>query len=173
MAKFVLSAADGTEYPIGETITQIGRESSCQIMLADPLVSRIHATLWAEGDALFVRDEYSSNGAYVNEDAISPAQPRRLAVGDQLRVGNTTFTVAYARVTGSLPSAPPRPPLRSAAEQTDVGFSFKAPSPARPTVSILRQRFNPLLLMVFGVWVFLVAVVLLVSCAALIWFATR
>ena len=175
MANYVLSAADGAEYPIGSTITQIGRENTCQIMLGDPLVSRIHATLWVEADVLYVRDEYSSNGAFVNEDPIAPEQPRRLSVGDQLRVGNTTFSVRYARVTGNLPSSPPRRSARGATEQTDVGFAFHVPT-ARPTRPITRQGLqglSPWIYILLAGLALVATLMLVLGCGALIWIAIR
>ncbi len=141
MPAYVLSAADGSEYPIGSTVMQIGRESTCQIMLGDPLVSRLHVTLWVEQDELYVRDEFSSNGAYVNEALIEPTQPRHLHIGDQLRVGHTTFSVKYARVTGNLPPTPPRRVPGSAAEQTDIGFSIPRLATARPTLPVVPRHF--------------------------------
>jgi predicted component of type VI protein secretion system len=165
MPQYVLSAADGSEYPIS-SLTQIGRESTCHIALGDPLVSRLHVTLWVEQDALYVRDEYSSNGAYVNEDMITPAQPRKLAVGDQLRVGNTTFSVRYARVTGpAVPPTPARHGPRGAAEQTDIAFSIPHPLTPRPTQPApAHGRFTWLVVLLGGLA--LVAVlILLVGCA--------
>jgi len=170
MPNYVLSVADGSEYPIS-SLTQIGRENTCHIVLGDPLVSRLHVTLWVEQDALHVRDEYSSNGAYVNEDMITPTQPRKLSVGDQLRVGSTTFSVRYARVTGpAVPPAPPRHAPRGAAEQTDIAFSIPRPFSPRPTQPApARQSFTWRYVLLGGLA--LVAVlVLLGGCALLAYF---
>src|SRR5688500_9178995 len=41
---FVLRARDGTEYPLA-TVTLIGREADCQVILDDSRVSRYHAKL--------------------------------------------------------------------------------------------------------------------------------
>jgi hypothetical protein len=41
---------------------RIGRDPACQITLDDPLASRLHATVWLQNGAAFVRDENSSNG---------------------------------------------------------------------------------------------------------------
>ncbi len=105
-ANFVLWASDGRAYPIS-ALTQIGREKSCQIVLNDARVSRLHATLWVEQGTLYIRDENSSNGTLVNGTSIPPAQPTPLRVGDQLRVGRATLSVTGARAP--LAAAPPSP----------------------------------------------------------------
>ena len=169
MPNYVLSAADGSEYPI-HSLTQIGRENTCHIVLGDPLVSRLHVTLWMEQDALYVRDEYSSNGAYVNEDMITPSQPRKLSVGDQLRVGNTTFSVRYARVTGNLPPTPSRHAPRGAAEQTDIAFSIPHRFPPRPTQPApARGRFPWRVILLAGLALG-AALILLFGCAVIVYF---
>ena len=49
----------------------IGRAASCQLSLDDPLVSRHHAQLTVEGDAIAVEDLGSRNGVKVNGELIS------------------------------------------------------------------------------------------------------
>ncbi len=177
MANFVLSAADGTEYSISP-ITQIGRESTCQIILDDPLVSRVHVTLWVEKDTLFVRDERSSNGAFVNGAAIAPGGMRSLSIGDQLRVGNTTFSVANARVISSWSQPPsmPRHSLPRAVEQTDIGFAVDIPEPRprpKPTLPAVRGGRSPLTYFILIGLAVVAILVLLIGCGALIFFAAR
>jgi FHA domain-containing protein len=173
MPNYVLSVADGSEYPVS-SLTQIGRESTCHIVLGDPLVSRLHVTLWVEQDALYVRDEYSSNGAYVNEDLITPAQPRKLSVGDQLRVGNTTFSVRYARVTGpAVPSTPPRHVPRGAAEQTDIAFSIPRPFPVKPTQPVTARRGFPWMYVAIGGLALIATLILVIGCVLAVYLAAR
>jgi predicted component of type VI protein secretion system len=171
MSNYVLSAADGSEYPVG-ALLQIGREDTCHIVLGDPLVSRLHATLWMEQDALYARDEYSSNGTYVNEAPVTPAQPRKLLVGDQLRVGNTTFSVRHARVTGNLPPTPARR-LSHAAEQTDIAFSIPRPLPPKPTQPAPARRGFPWMYAVVGGLALAAALTLLIGCGLIIYWAIR
>jgi tRNA A-37 threonylcarbamoyl transferase component Bud32 len=55
-------------------------------------ISRRHARIWREGETFLVEDLGSVNGTWVN-DAIrlGPRQPRHLANGDRLRLGETTL----------------------------------------------------------------------------------
>ena len=62
--RFVLRDSSGRDNPIGEA-TAIGRDAACQIVLTgDSLVSRRHALVWVQDEAVYVRDE---NLAHVGE----------------------------------------------------------------------------------------------------------
>ena len=52
------------EVPPGEFV--IGRSPDCQLSLDDPLVSRRHAILVVQADAVYVEDLASRNGVLVN-----------------------------------------------------------------------------------------------------------
>jgi len=67
-------------------VTTIGRSSSCTIQLLDEKVSRLHATIYAEGDGFQIRDEGSSNGTGLNGELL--LEPGTLQPGDEVAVGN-------------------------------------------------------------------------------------
>ena len=55
-------------------------------------ISRRHARIWREGDTFLVEDLGSINGTVVNDAVrLGPRQPRPLANGDRLRLGETTL----------------------------------------------------------------------------------
>src|SRR5579859_6730378 len=125
--KFVLRDSGSRDYPIGEA-TAIGRDASCQIILSgDTLVSRRHALVWVQGDTLYVRDESSSNGTFVNGQRLTPNAATPLRAGDKLAVGSTLFLAlsaaeAPATVIAPRPVAP--------ASMTPVAAPAAAASPA-------------------------------------------
>ena len=49
-------------------------------------VSRIHAVMYYENDTLFIVDEYSTNGTWVNGRKLEPMQPTALAHGAEIRL---------------------------------------------------------------------------------------
>lgn len=57
-------------------------------------ISRCHAILRREDDALYVQDLNSSNGTFINERPISPNEPHRLYHGDVLRLGKLRLELA-------------------------------------------------------------------------------
>ncbi len=71
----------------------IGRDMKCDIVLDDPLVSRRHALLEQIGEGLVIRDLKSTNCTYVNNDPLQRNEKRYLSAGDEIRIGNTKFTI--------------------------------------------------------------------------------
>lgn len=70
----------------GSEIT-VGRDESCQIMLADDVCSRRHAAFVWRDSAWWLQDLGSRNGTLVNGQRIS--QPWALEEGDLIRAGKT------------------------------------------------------------------------------------
>lgn len=55
-------------------------------------ISRRHARIWREGETFLVEDLGSVNGTVLNDSIrLGPRQPRNLANGDRLRLGETTL----------------------------------------------------------------------------------
>jgi hypothetical protein len=105
---YFLQDAHGAYYAINGPTT-IGRDISCQIRLSDPEVSRNHALLWIDHRNLYIRDENTGNGTYLNDHRIPPNQPIALAPGSQLRFGSVSFIVVNLE-----PAAAQTPPTVSA-----------------------------------------------------------
>jgi pSer/pThr/pTyr-binding forkhead associated (FHA) protein len=78
----------GREFEIAGVLT-VGRDHSVGLVLEDQEVSRRHASLAAEGDAVAVEDLGSKNGTYVNGEPIS--EKHILGVGEKLRIGTTVL----------------------------------------------------------------------------------
>lgn len=77
----------GRHYPLDpERPLNIGRGSTCEIVLSDPVCSRFHAVVFFEDDAWQVRDSGSRNGTLVNGQKIDTAQ---LADKSLVTVGGT------------------------------------------------------------------------------------
>ncbi len=67
----------------------IGRTSTSKIVLDDIGLSRLNTTFFRDGDLVFVVDENSLNGTFVNGEKIS-GQPRRIFDGDAIKIGSET-----------------------------------------------------------------------------------
>lgn len=149
---FVLEASGGGAYPV-RTAMRVGREKSCQIVLSnDPLISRVHATVWVEKGSLYARDEESANGTFVNGQRIAPGQPSLLRAGDELRVGDTLFFVAAPR-EATVPAFAPEPLAANATVCSQCGAMVPAgnrfcshcgtpvsPVEPQPVISAIPQR---------------------------------
>jgi pSer/pThr/pTyr-binding forkhead associated (FHA) protein len=126
----------------------LGRQAA-DLVVDDPQVSRRHAAVRPAGDALEVEDLGSLNGTWVNGTRIDG--PTRLAPGDRVRVGDTTFEVegpaAPATEAAPAPTPPPAAP-----------FDPPPQRPRRPGVA--SRRLTPTLLSFAAVIVTAVALVL-------------
>ena len=84
----------GTNFPLdARRKTLIGRGTDCHISLADPLCSRVHATLTFTPDGWVIRDAESRNGTLVN--GVRIVEEHNLAHGDLVVVGPLVFEVQF------------------------------------------------------------------------------
>lgn len=67
---------------------RIGRNASADLRLPHRNVSRAHCAITRHGDIYWLRDLYSTNGTYLNEQPIERAPLRD---GDQIRIGQTVL----------------------------------------------------------------------------------
>jgi pSer/pThr/pTyr-binding forkhead associated (FHA) protein len=67
----------------------VGRGGGNELFLPDVQASRRHAEISWDGEAFVIRDLGSANGTFVNDE---PVTERRLASGDEIRVGSHVLT---------------------------------------------------------------------------------
>lgn len=82
---------DGRQHPLRRAVTTLGRDGGVDVVLDDTGASRRHAEIRFTHDGprsiISVRDLGSTNGTYVNGDAVTATQ--QLREGDRLTVGRT------------------------------------------------------------------------------------
>ena len=90
----VLNGAAGT-YAVSPNIEMsVGRDAAkCHITLIEPRVSGVHATLKFEGGQLYVRDENSNNGTFVDGHRLAPGVWTVAPAGTALRIGPVEFGI--------------------------------------------------------------------------------
>jgi hypothetical protein len=97
----LLTVSRGTRLPVltlpgpQQPVLTIGRDRTCDLVLADRTVSRLHAVLRRFGDEWFVEDLGSTNGTRVNRVRVRTATVVR--AGDSLGLGGTAFRVERPR----------------------------------------------------------------------------
>jgi hypothetical protein len=79
----------GETFYLDRSSLTIGRDPESDIFLNDVTVSRHHAVLEVEGDAVTVKDAGSLNGTYVNDALVTEAE---LSSGDALQIGRFQMT---------------------------------------------------------------------------------
>jgi len=83
----------GVCFPVEEDNVTIGREPSNRVSIQDPLVSRRHGVIRRSAGQFILTDLGSRNGTFVNG---VPVKERALAVGDEIRIGDTLFVLLTA-----------------------------------------------------------------------------
>lgn len=87
----------------GRSRVRLGRGAEADVVLPAPGISRAHADLLRHGDGWTVTDLGSTNGTYVNGQAVRAPCPLR--VGDTLRIGPYRFEVSPERLLAPAPAA--------------------------------------------------------------------
>jgi hypothetical protein len=77
----------------------IGRSLDCNLVLDDPSVSRVHATIIRKKDTLFLQDLGSRNGCKINEKKITGKVP--LNGGDIITIGHQKIKIAEIKQNGT------------------------------------------------------------------------
>jgi Nif-specific regulatory protein len=112
----------GSIFPLAEDELSIGRDPSNQISLLDSLVSRRHCAVRRDGQGFLIEDLESRNNTFVNN---VPVKERRLANGDQIRVGKSLLVFQGSS-------------LETAGDNASLEFS-SAPTPGGATVVLRKQ----------------------------------
>ncbi|NJL54436.1 FHA domain-containing protein [bacterium] len=82
----------GKEYIVSSNHMYLGADSGAvDIYIDDDFVSRQHASIQLEGEQLYIVDEDSSNGVYVNGQRVPPRQRVPIVAHSKIKIGGTTL----------------------------------------------------------------------------------
>lgn len=131
------STAEGSrQIAIERSRTTFGRgDVDCR--LEDSGLSRLHATVYRDGDNVWIVDENSTNGSFVNGERVS-GSGTILKNGDRIKIGNHTTMVV--RIADARTAAQPTAVQSPIAQTNAVSFSAAQPSSSM-TIPILVTMF--------------------------------
>ena len=89
----------GKAYPLTEQETTIGRGQPSVVIIRDPAVSRVHATVSRRG-AEYLLNVTGASGASVNGEPVTGE--RRLTEGDTVEIALTALRFTYNAPTGEM-----------------------------------------------------------------------
>src|SRR6266496_3109315 len=106
----LVPAAGGAAVEVTTDSALVGREPTCEVVVADGSVSRRHARLERRGETWAVVDQGSANGTFLDSQRIIESTLRS---GQELRFGAIAYRVEIAGeedmgatiVSGGLPEA--------------------------------------------------------------------
>ncbi|MEP6947123.1 MAG: FHA domain-containing protein [Acidobacteriota bacterium] len=103
-----------------------GRGSEADCRIADDGLSRLHAVIYREGPRVWIVDQNSTNGTFVNDVAAAPSGTA-LRSGDRIKIGNHTVLTVHIGEPAA-PEVEERPMASAAAEYTAVESAAPAAS---------------------------------------------
>jgi pSer/pThr/pTyr-binding forkhead associated (FHA) protein len=92
---------DTLAIPDGQKVT-VGRQAGCDLVIADPYISRQHVSLAVRNGCLYMNDLDSAQGTFVNDEKISE---RQLLHGEEVRLERYLFKVKQLDYSDSVVSA--------------------------------------------------------------------
>ena len=166
MSVFTLVLPNGEARAIPPTGLRIGRAPESDVKLDAPGLSRRHAILWMDGEQVFIRDEGSTNGTYVNDALLTPGEPRLVQPGDVISIEGVSLSLSPTGAVATMPGG---------ASELETPLSL-APGPVplefdgRTTTSeSASSRRGPLIAALAGLVVLLIAAMVTGG----LWLATR
>lgn len=79
---------NGKDFRLFEGKNLIGSSSENDIVIPDPTVSKKHFTILQRHGKFLIKDEFSTNGTFVNGEMLSEGE---LRYGDIITIGNTSL----------------------------------------------------------------------------------
>ena len=122
------------EIRIDRERTSFGRGSDATHRFDDNSLSRLHATVYRDGDRVWIVDENSANGTFVNGQPTAPAGTP-LRNGDTIKIGNETVLKVYFR--DPVPAAIPIPRAAAAAGNGSAAVEVETAGSGTSHVSII------------------------------------
>ena len=115
----------------------IGRTDAADITLGDVGLSRKNTSFFRDGEVIFVVDENSLNGTFVNGEKVSD-QPQRVFDGDEIKIGTETYIrVKIASDVSSKVQSP-----KSKAQSSNIGDQKTTNETANPKSKIQNPKSN-------------------------------
>lgn len=104
-----------------------GRGSEADLRFADTGLSRLHATLYSENGRVWIVDENSTNGSFVNGQPVAP-NGTPLNNGDKIKIGHETVITVRIGQPASKTDVTAAPPVSvSASSENASGIPFLVP----------------------------------------------
>ncbi|MEK7725382.1 MAG: DUF5715 family protein [Acidobacteriota bacterium] len=151
MKKVILhidSAGEHQEVTLKDEIS-LGRTDSARIVLSDSGLSRVNTTFFRDGDEIFVVDENSTNGTFLNGEQVFTS-PKRIKDRDEITAGNETLI--YVEISAEKPVAVSNSPQDD--KKTTTTKKAKKTEKSKPAK---QENKLPMIPIIAGLSVFLLA----------------
>ena len=90
----IVQNSTGSRITIDKKVFKLGRDGhQVDYMIKNPVVGRLHATIYLEEDGVYIVDAESKNGTYLGNDKLESGKKVALKKGDVFRLGTEEFTL--------------------------------------------------------------------------------
>ena len=96
------AGGQATEHVLDDAVITLGRDKTCQVVLAQQAVSRTHARITQEGNLFFLEDLGSAYGTQINGKPLPKGEKRLLRNGDVIVIAQ--FDVRFDKVADLPPT---------------------------------------------------------------------
>ncbi len=83
---------------IGKQGFTVGRSSESDLPIVDPRVSRNHLTVELDGEFVYIKDQESANGTFVNENQLAAGERKIVRAEDVVRLGKYTGKLQFRAI---------------------------------------------------------------------------
>ena len=87
-------ALESFRIPMDKASFTIGRDKASDYRVVTTQISRVHVRLFCRPDGLYIEDQNSTNGTYINTKRIPAMTEQKLEKGDVVGLANEEFFVA-------------------------------------------------------------------------------
>ena len=158
----ICSTPEGTqEIHIEGDKLSFGRGSEVDVRLDDQGLSRLNSTIYREGDDVWMVDENSTNGTFINGEAAYP-NGTPLQNGDSIKIGN--YTNIKVRI-GEKQTAPSQS-VAAVSQPSSSGVSVSTASATNSSSSASLTSLLPIIITAFAIFVISISAVFIVITAS-------
>jgi pSer/pThr/pTyr-binding forkhead associated (FHA) protein len=121
--RFISGKYQGGEFPLrSDREIVVGRSSELDMVLVEDMVSRKHAKITAQADAILIQDLGSTNGTFVNGEKIKKV---RLKEGDRILIGTSIIKMIAVDSNQAVSEEKAREQLRQTGQRQNVSGAGK------------------------------------------------
>lgn len=89
--EIIVGESEPENYVLKDSRLSVGKDSTCDIIISDPEISRNHLEIFKEAGKVFFVDKGSMNGTYLNEERITPGKKTEFLSFFPLRLGTNVL----------------------------------------------------------------------------------
>lgn len=144
-----------------EDEVSIGRTNLAQIVLNDVGLSRVNTTFFRDGELVFVVDENSTNGSFINGER-NDGKPQRVLDGDEIKIGSET-RIRVEISQSSFSNAPPIAQSDGNSQTTNSGQNVnpqtanRRPLSKKPPLILIAAVASTIFIILFAAVAILIA----------------